>query len=240
MRLSIWYQFSSNHSAFFSIVGQFETNEAAQNAYHVWLHLITEIIAWRKEHPDQDDEVRTPIELEYDLHYGVQLDYGDEYAIGWCGDDPMKVVSQHDNLVIVCAPEETLNNWDGPLDLMQALGAETGLDVVEGSETILTTTCTAPDDATAQRIYDEIVGGMKEVPGKNFDYARGRYVDAVHISLEVPEALKGIYQQFEIKRTGRFFTFVGSDEKLWAYLRSQGFTHLHHKVREIAYRGAGE
>jgi hypothetical protein len=238
MRFSIWRQFSSNHSTFFTIVGQFETNEAAQAAYEVWLRLIKGVIEWRQQNPDADYDVRTPIELDYDQRYGIELDKYDHFAITWFDDDPKKVLTQYDNIVSVGTVDETWNLSMGPESLMKALGAKTAMDETETSETLLTTICEAPDDATAQRVYDEIRAGMKEVPGKNYDYKNDTSVEAVHIVLESPEAIKGKYERFEMKREGRKFTFVDSRAKLRRYLRAQGFTNFHHEVTQIPDWGA--
>jgi hypothetical protein len=199
----------------------------------VWLRLIKGVIEWRQQHPDADYEDRSPIEVEYDQHYGIQLDKDDHCALIWFGDDPQKVINQYDNIVSVGTVDETWNLWTGPEMLMNVLGAKTAVGATESSETLLTTICEAPDDATAQRVYDEIRAGMKEAPGENYDYKNDTSVEAVHIVLEAPEAIKGKYERFEMKREGRIFTFVDSRARLRRYLRSQGFINFHHEVTQI-------
>ena len=43
MKISIWQQFSSNHSANFELVGQFPTVEEAEKAYAILLDILTVI-----------------------------------------------------------------------------------------------------------------------------------------------------------------------------------------------------
>lgn len=171
--------------------------------------------------------------MEYNQRYNIQLD--DVTALDWFGDDPERVLDQYDNILIVGTIKETHHGSMGSEALMKALGGKAVTDSYEACEVILTTTCVAPDDTTAQRIYDEILAGMRETPGENYDYENNGYVEAVHILLDAPEAIKGEYQQFEMKRSGRNFTFISTlaDPDYVTYLRSQGFTNLHHQVKQI-------
>jgi hypothetical protein len=50
MRVSIWQQFSSNHSGHFWVVGTFKTVEDAQKAYDELRAMLTEIDRWHREH----------------------------------------------------------------------------------------------------------------------------------------------------------------------------------------------
>ena len=49
MRISIWQQFSSNHSSSFTIIGTFENSEAAQRAAIEFRAILEKIVGWYQE-----------------------------------------------------------------------------------------------------------------------------------------------------------------------------------------------
>jgi hypothetical protein len=75
MRLSLWQQFSSNHSGFFWVVGTFKTVEAAQHAYNELRAMLQRIDRWHQEHPDAMTQITNndplPPEIEIAKQYNV-------------------------------------------------------------------------------------------------------------------------------------------------------------------------
>jgi hypothetical protein len=72
MKLSLWQQFSSNHSGSYTIVGAFDTPEVAQNAHRVIQQMMREIDTWNRQHPP--DAWRPNV---------IEEQYGKMYAIDW-------------------------------------------------------------------------------------------------------------------------------------------------------------
>jgi hypothetical protein len=228
MRLSIWQQFSSNHSDLYTIVGQFESNEAAQSAYDIWMRLIKGVIEWHQQNSDPNYDVKTPIELEYTQWYKFP-DQG--WAFDWFGDKPEQVIDQYDDLLAVSTVKETVMLSIVPEALMEALGGKVYVSYLDVCDVLLIISGVAPDDATAQRVYDEVLAGMQT---EDYDEEDD---DIAYIVIESPEALKGEYRRFEVEHQNRTVTFTAflleGGWQIGDYLRSQGFTNLHQDVRQI-------
>lgn len=72
MKLSIWQQFSSNHSAYFSVVGTFSSTEEAQRAANKLHKIDSQVWQWLQELPreeafawhEKSHETITPIEAK--------------------------------------------------------------------------------------------------------------------------------------------------------------------------------
>ena len=83
MKISIWKQFSSNHSANFTTVGRFESEEKATVVANELRKMIQQISDWREKHPDfnslayeQNPETATLSPPE--------LAIKDKYQVAWC------------------------------------------------------------------------------------------------------------------------------------------------------------
>lgn len=86
MQIHVWQQFSSNHSADFEIVGEFETPEAAQDAAFELERLVMRIVQWHQNNPNAyANEARpydvspTPIEIQIGQEYGINWDVYHEW-----------------------------------------------------------------------------------------------------------------------------------------------------------------
>lgn len=64
MRISLWQQFSSNHSGSYHVIGTFKTIEDAQAAYEEIRKILQEIDNWHRENPTG---------IEKDWNYGGPL-----------------------------------------------------------------------------------------------------------------------------------------------------------------------
>ena len=87
MQVSIWQQFSSNHSSRFTVVGEFETPEAAQKAADILRQFAETIRQWYAENPDADEDwnaggpvLPIPPELEFSRQHNIE--WGD-HAHDW-------------------------------------------------------------------------------------------------------------------------------------------------------------
>ncbi len=167
MRLSVWQQFSSNHSARFTVVGQFISPEAAQKAADELTRMMATIQKWYADpqHPERLEAAETGSlmppsdpEIEFSKQYGV--DWG-EYGIDWFWlDESERAITNVDKLVFVNGPESDLG--PKPADqLIARLGGQALIDGTrEGYEGPFSTvkidvSCVAPNLATAERIAKE-------------------------------------------------------------------------------------
>src|SRR5688572_16759287 len=73
MKVSIWSQFSSNHSSSYTVVGEFESSEAAQHAKAILQRMLFEIVDW-KTRSDTAEADHNMIENGYAQKYGIKWD----------------------------------------------------------------------------------------------------------------------------------------------------------------------
>lgn len=188
MRVSLWQQFSSNHSAAFSIVAQFKTNQEAEDAASVIRGILEKIADWYKTHPQIEEAVRkgdlvnsTPVEAELAKQYGLEKAW--EFTVDWVNPKhPNQGLQIFDKLIFMHNATET---WVGPQpfdELLQKLGAtiETSVEGITDTEPVINLTCVAPDEMNAA----EIVGKLRssytyssgyseprlQLPGKHLPY----------------------------------------------------------------------
>jgi hypothetical protein len=165
MKLTLWQQFSSNHSSSFTVVGEFPTPEAAQNALSEIHRILQKIADWHRAHPGEFDDARTdgnsmahptPPELELAQQYGIEW----RSAIAWF--DKVSIDIHFDRYVFLTRGFGT-DSVGEPFDqVMDKLG---GKGYLEGNSVgnvlygiLFTLTCDAPDEATAQAFIDGNLG----------------------------------------------------------------------------------
>ena len=164
MRISIWQQFSSNHSASFTVVGKFQTGEDAQAAADKLNQIMQSIGTWWRDNKSAewiqrvDSDQLTPAEQNLRTTYGVdwpQSMVRDYFK--WNRELPIHAVKQ---FVFVESGQATL----GPRpfnQLMEQFGGEVAVEFSEslGKPEIYPVTAltgilvfSMPDDSTAQAI----------------------------------------------------------------------------------------
>ena len=155
MKLSIWQQFSSNHSGCFIVIGRFQTVAEAQakaTELRYWMHRML----WGN---DDVGENKRAAEAEIVAKYGVDW-YED--GINWNGwpnslDEIVRLVR---NDVLMMCPLETGDPPDPFIELMQKMGAQNVVQhysVDPYSEGILTDLrCVAPNADIAHQVYAPI------------------------------------------------------------------------------------
>lgn len=150
LKLSIWQQFGSNHSSFFTIVGGFEGHDQAKAAYNELRLILFEIDRWHREHLDESrqlvwDPYPTPVENEIAARYGVEwlmrIDWADwglyhlrdstdpveraqgERAAELAAAEIDRTVSVIGNLVFVADPDATWMIAEPFATILRRLGA---------------------------------------------------------------------------------------------------------------------
>ncbi len=156
MRISIWQQFASNHSNSFTVVGEFETVEAAQNAAEQLRQSLKPIIEWRMARAEEiwESFEPTPIEIEVGQKWGVEwLIHHDwlEY------EGSLNAIETFESYVIIGSGE----TWAGqePLDkILLKLGAKVSAESELGNTSIVVNiTCHFLNSDAADRVHKIII-----------------------------------------------------------------------------------
>jgi len=166
MRVSVWQQFSSNHSSHFTVVGVFETRDAASYAADEIRAILDKIRKWHEENPEKSQELHEkwadgdwppqPSEIEVEL--GKQYHVLWKGAVEWFEDAQISI--SNERLLILTTKSQT--DW-GPEPFNRLMECFGGHGLVTGSdiggdlfgEITIFIDCEAPDEATAQLIFDE-------------------------------------------------------------------------------------
>ena len=184
MKLTIWQQFSSNHSGFFWIVGRFETVPDAQAAYNELREILFDIDKWHRDNPEAIQEAwqsgnykSLPPEQTYATKYQVEwphtIDWTSWASYGYYSDadaqqNSAKLIDAAIRTVgcnvFVSNPHQTWMTVEPFQGILGSLGAETvgyDLDIVE-SEKIedikfrVVFSFSAPDPSMADRIESQL------------------------------------------------------------------------------------
>jgi hypothetical protein len=212
MRLSIWNQFSSNHSGSMTIVGTFGTVESTTAAEKILRQIILEVNEWfaRPENAQYSKawmgDPPTPIEVDLIRRYNLPTH------------DPLGIyqndidITTLGNLVQLYFDETRWIYQLYPLkDLLLRLGAEqAAIDHQSEGETIVQAqyhlTCTTPDDTscldeTKTFVSDLIVLSIDddEDPEDYFEVTTEGQRMVIHLRLGAPseEDLKSLYDFLE-------------------------------------------
>jgi len=166
MRLTLWQQFSSNHSAGFRIVGEFPDAQAAKEAEATLRGIFTSLEQWIETNPEQANQLQqefaklSPLEETLKQRYGIEWEVTllewlvPAHEIGCVGD----AITVVDNLVLLGNPTET---WSGGFPLI-ALVEKLAPSVKVDSEPlerrlIVTLQFAAPDEAAADEIEQALM-----------------------------------------------------------------------------------
>lgn len=168
MEITIWSQFSSNHSADFTVVGVFETVEDARKASGLLREELVKIASWFENpanqdaiqkvlsQPDFDDRQPFPPEIELDAKYQTGFSYAATDWL-WYSDEAERAVIRFENMVFISNYPTSFRTWSGdePFEkLMASVGGEVGCDciVVRG---------TARNVELAKQLYSLIIQRAK-------------------------------------------------------------------------------
>jgi hypothetical protein len=178
MKLSIWQQWSSNHSANFTVVGVFETSDAARDAKERLMTIFNDILAWANEHPDEAKE----ISLNYhDNHAPPELVWRERLDIAskdWYGsllewllptheeDNVSASVSAIENVLLVSSPVSTWLGDQPIFQIVESTGAAAVYHSVEPTpwHFTMTLTCTCPGEEVALAIGEDLQAKKRTPP----------------------------------------------------------------------------
>jgi hypothetical protein len=177
MKLSIWQQFSSNHSSHYFVVGVFGSSEAANQAETELKTMLQEIDLWHRQNPlavrENPSPDLVPPEREAAKKYGVEKEW--QHTIDWaswasywfeqsnpqydaaenaalCIDQAVRVL---ENVVVAATPDQSWMGRQPFKGLLEHFGAKTfayDLEHFEGwDKCFFRLTCIAPDETIAQK-----------------------------------------------------------------------------------------
>jgi hypothetical protein len=230
MRLSLWQQFSSNHSAYFTVVGTFESTEKANAAAAELRRILGTIDEWHYQHPgrlNQDGLEPTSPEVEFAQQYGVEW----TDAPVWFYDSSVPVL---DKSVILSSGE----TWSAPTPFIGILKKLGGAVVysIEADEPLaqfsVKITCTPSDEAIASQLAERILTYL-DLP-EPWDYRPPWYVDDPNKdehnnnqAAEDAEAWGSLNRVGQVLTFDlRFFDLTKGLPALISYLKAQGCTDI--------------
>jgi hypothetical protein len=166
VRLSVWQQFSSNHSAHFTVIGVFENAEKTQTAAEELRSILKQIENWHHDNPEKAKALYDqwgagewpPSISEMEMQLAKQYNMDWKGGIDWYCQANISVVL---NRLVVLEPQGQVDWGPWPFDrLMERLG---GQGIVAGEdlggnlfgEIDFLVVCDAPDEATADEIVAE-------------------------------------------------------------------------------------
>lgn len=229
MKLTIWQQFSSNHSAGFTVVGEFKTREEADKAAQEFITLIETV---RNSRSGGDV---TGYEYAIGLEYGIEW----EHHLDWA--ENRNQVAQFDNYVMV-----SNNLYDGLIrtdyiDRMMKKLAETvyiSHDITV-DEIAVELTCKVSESEKDKKLCSTMKHYFDLVRAEKAHEIETPWVEvAKHIfdydSFETPEDVyHGVVecdgQQLYFKNT-RFMSIGYGLPALIAYLKQEGCTDIKYTI----------
>ena len=154
MKITLWQQFSSNHSSHFIVIGRFQTvsdAEAKTAELRDWMHRML----WGN---DDTGEPKRTAEAEIVAKYGVDW-YED--GIDWNGypDSLDETVRQVHNDVLMICPVETWDSHRPFIELLEKMGAQ---NVVQhhsdwySEGIVVDLECVAPNAEVAQEVFTSV------------------------------------------------------------------------------------
>lgn len=248
MRLSIWPEFSSNHSSRFTVVGVFETPDLAQQAADQLNRDLESIWAWY-QNPDntsffdshkelQASPPEQQIAAKYDVEWPHTFLY--DWMIVYPDGSHRDPVGLFENLVFVDGTQSHMAAH--PVEvILEKLGARA---LVDGTltrtpeidcEVTVTISCQASDETTAQAVYEPV-----------HEYFHWRKAPDALTDLSAPwddpQDWWSSYVDGSIEREGTrlvliltFFHIAEELPQVIDYLRSHGCTGLRYHFSEFRY-----
>jgi hypothetical protein len=175
MRLSLWQQFSSNHSAMYTVVGVFESTDKAYAVAEEIRELLVEIEEWNSQEPKPDigwqpNPIEERIALEHGFDWKEPVDWlrplRRHYVQPYQRELEENII-QWDRLVVVDAPGvDTWQTGHQFANLLKALGAKTYSSIymgmlpdtgaITGSQIEFDVVIDAPTSASANEIQRQM------------------------------------------------------------------------------------
>lgn len=184
MKLSIWQQFSSNHSSSFTVVGEFATRIEAEKAADKIREILQGLDDWHTQHEEEMDDwwrsgdwANDPSPFEKDLAAQYNIEW--RGAIDWFREANVRIVL--DRLLYITPgsrPEADGQPFDQLINRLGGKGYHEGN--VYGDDTgwiLFNLTCQTPDESIATEIYKRRLGFNRRIKrnGTQLNFYRWRF-----------------------------------------------------------------
>lgn len=180
MKLSLWTQFSSNHSSRYTVIGQFATAEQAHEVKAELEALLLDIAAWWEQFDTQEGsrlyeeeyymkDRLTPPEIAIKKKYCLRSFIR---ALDWCYDASMVNLALHqiNDLVILDTPHDTWNEPYPFIKFMKQKGGKVRFDGAFMAHNLyFAMTCDYQNEADAERIKQAMVYTVDEYNNSAFE-----------------------------------------------------------------------
>jgi hypothetical protein len=245
MRLSLWQQFSSNHSGFYQIVGLFPSAEEAQQAAEELRRLFREVETWYLAQPDLPDDYLpppdeiSPPEQRWRVAHGLMLAGMSLFDFEMVNFDfeAAQVVKVWEQMIFLASG----STWHLPDDygkLSRALGGQWAVEYDMGetiSKVWIAVECKAASTADAAKIH-QIVGAYLN---SSNDFEMPPWVKLALPPIEV-YSLKTIgaanFTGDKLQFSLNFMDVSRTLPRLVEYLKEHGCTDFQFQIRdESAY-----
>jgi hypothetical protein len=162
MKVTLWQQFSSNHSTYFAIVGRFSDAEAASKSYNLLRDLMQRLLA-AKDEQWKEDKLPELSELEEQIILTYLISWYED-GMDWNGSPPIEEVVQHfQNDVFLMCPVETWNSPRPFEELLQKIGATSLIKYVgEPYEGTIHLRCKAPNEEKPKLFAEHTLEELKK------------------------------------------------------------------------------
>lgn len=175
MKISIWRQFSSNHSGSYTVLGEFKDEQSASYAVATLSSIINAIAGWSRDDnnlKDLDRDSITEVEKRFAEEYRIEWNKSVDWLIPYRGpyrwshyETPTDHVWQYGRLLIVDIPN-TQQTWQGGqqfASFVEAVNGQAYRDVNLPTQYLskplrltFTLRCLAPSLDKARKIHDTI------------------------------------------------------------------------------------
>lgn len=144
MKITIWEQFSSNHSAMYTVVGMLDTPEDATQAGEIVQKMVVDIVDWYDQHrsagkifEDQESPIEKESAQKYTFDWKESVDWlvkFPRYFLEPIQQEPAEHIYIYDRMVIVDAPGGSSTSQTGHQfeRLINALGGQPYSKIYEG------------------------------------------------------------------------------------------------------------
>jgi hypothetical protein len=167
MKLSIWQQFSSNHSAAFSIVAKFESAEKAQAVAAQVTEMLLETYRWKEYGFGERGDFFSPIQIRQQFEYHVA------FGMTWMlSEEHMRRALQVNGKEIYVSDAPGYSNFDGSdmafITLFEKFGAELiAVREEAGGSVFLSLSAEAVDEKVAQSVIEQLVERHRSTGSKD-------------------------------------------------------------------------
>jgi hypothetical protein len=226
MRIALWQQFSSNHSARFTVVGKFDSVNATEDGARELRSVLQAISNWHKvENQNEESEVKQPNPFPADVAENYSIT-PDQTRLWLSGEYHLQVMGQH----LILQSPHTRTKPDALMKVMQKISGQAITEYWDDDPNPhirVQLTCQTLDEASAQVLYANMDNYMRNVRGKLPPWFEK---DQRTWSLKGTAGMDGTSLTFVIW----FHDLIDTLPLMIAYLESKGCHHIQFTFSQIA------